>query len=599
MANLRRIVLVGLWLSGLILFCQHGSGATSTPALATGPLPTELAQANWLRGPGSMPPLKMRRAPLLVAGDEGTLWVVRTVTVDGPPEASGFQLLAHETGRKTNNRDAWTLAQLRGQAPVILGDPAAVSVLPAEKSGTHAPAYILFDNGQMYAYSLTDRLGFDNLPSGQKPVAAAGFSDGVYVLTLAPTAAPATTAAAAPNSASQPTATSAPGAAQVWSLYRYSAGRWTGLALGAAGEHGWPVADAAPVLLLQTGIVALAWPGPDQTLKLRWTGTLDERPSAPSHTFTLPVKELIPRLQAVTIGPESFLLWTGRGPTDGLEIHGVALRNLERLQTPTTTRPAQAPDVRWLSPLDLGTLATGIEPGRDVAVGRTGGSLIGVVATREGDLKSLLFDTTGKLLEGPSLIEPQEEAEPIFGQNIIFILLIALLALSLWQWRRRPMQLRLPQTLKPAYLRQRVLAGAIDLALPVFAVVLFRHLYRDQQWISLGKQWFDALWDQELWGRSPELLWILAGYTAHVTITELLTGRSLGKTVLGIKVVAIDGERPRPLPILLRNAMRAIEVSTGLLLIYVLLNDQRQRLGDLLARTIVVREAAPDEEPET
>ncbi|MEI8194670.1 MAG: RDD family protein, partial [Phycisphaerae bacterium] len=451
-------------------------------------------------------------------------------------------------------------------------------------------------------------------PDGQKPLAAVGWNDGVFVLTRGPARPPATAPNNTPTTAvlpAPPAAITAPttaGAlptapAQYWTLYRYTNRKWLPITLGPVGAPGWPASAAQPVLIHQPGQVTLAWFNPDapRQLYLRPLGYAESPPLqfAPQ-TFAIP--EDLTRLQAVSIGPESFLFWPAHGipnatsKTNTIELHGLALRGLLGANSQPADRSAALP---LLKPLDLTALSTGIDPLRDISVARTGNSFIAVVAGPDGNLQSILFDTTGKPLEGPSSIKPQEITDSLITQNVIMVFMLALLALSLWQWRIRSIPPKLPKTVQPAYLRQRLLAAAIDLALPLLGVIIAWHLYRDGAWMTLGKRWFAAFQDQELWGRSPDLLWTLGLYIAHVTLSELAFGRSLGKAILGIRVVAIDGSRPRPMAIILRNLVRAIEVITGVLLIYVLLNDLHQRLGDLLARTVVVRDVvaeAPDAE---
>jgi len=91
----------------------------------------------------------------------------------------------------------------------------------------------------------------------------------------------------------------------------------------------------------------------------------------------------------------------------------------------------------------------------------------------------------------------------------------------------------------------------------------------------------------------PEVLWFLGGYIVHVTVGELLFARSLGKAILGLKVVAADGEAASAMAILIRNLVRVPEILTGILLLYILINEHHQRLGDLLARTLVVGQPKP------
>ena len=91
---------------------------------------------------------------------------------------------------------------------------------------------------------------------------------------------------------------------------------------------------------------------------------------------------------------------------------------------------------------------------------------------------------------------------------------------------------------------------------------------------------------------APGLLWI-AGWFLYFFLGEALAGRTLGKAALGLRVVhAHDGSRPGLGAIAARTALRPIDglpLFYGLGLLTILLTPSRQRLGDLAARTVVVR----------
>ncbi len=111
---------------------------------------------------------------------------------------------------------------------------------------------------------------------------------------------------------------------------------------------------------------------------------------------------------------------------------------------------------------------------------------------------------------------------------------------------------------------------------------------------------FSGIWSQGSanWAniiKSPELMSILALYLLHVTIGELFWGQSIGKHLCHLRVIALDGKKPTALAILVRNFIRLFEIVPGILLIYMVMNPNRQRVGDLLARTMVISEDQPQE----
>ena len=74
----------------------------------------------------------------------------------------------------------------------------------------------------------------------------------------------------------------------------------------------------------------------------------------------------------------------------------------------------------------------------------------------------------------------------------------------------------------------------------------------------------------------------------HSTVTELFLGRSLGKIVLGAKLLAADGGRPGRGRLLLRNVMKCLVVLIPPLAVIALANPSLQGLEDLAGGTTVV-----------
>ena len=71
-------------------------------------------------------------------------------------------------------------------------------------------------------------------------------------------------------------------------------------------------------------------------------------------------------------------------------------------------------------------------------------------------------------------------------------------------------------------------------------------------------------------------------------------GQTLGKRVFGLRVVDAQGLRLRPAQVVLRNLLRSVDFLPGAYLVGAtacLLSSKSQRLGDLAANTVVLREA--------
>ncbi len=82
--------------------------------------------------------------------------------------------------------------------------------------------------------------------------------------------------------------------------------------------------------------------------------------------------------------------------------------------------------------------------------------------------------------------------------------------------------------------------------------------------------------------------------------TEATWGQTLGKRWLGLCVVGEDGSAPTPRAVLVRNLLRPIDGLPAFYLVGFVVavsNPRRQRLGDLIADTLVVSTTAPRPAP--
>jgi len=78
---------------------------------------------------------------------------------------------------------------------------------------------------------------------------------------------------------------------------------------------------------------------------------------------------------------------------------------------------------------------------------------------------------------------------------------------------------------------------------------------------------------------------------AYYFVAEAITGQTLGKRLLGLRVMRASGERPGAGAIFLRTLLRlvdALPLLYALGLIVALSTGRRQRIGDLVAGTVVV-----------
>ncbi|BAM03798.1 hypothetical protein PSMK_16390 [Phycisphaera mikurensis NBRC 102666] len=173
---------------------------------------------------------------------------------------------------------------------------------------------------------------------------------------------------------------------------------------------------------------------------------------------------------------------------------------------------------------------------------------------------------------------------------LLLVLMVATMATFLF-WRRDPrkQELRLGPDQRLATTPTRLAAAAIDLlpglllawlAFGSTAESLFAH------WPGLGRPSTPL---QTL----PPLL-VVGVTTLHTGLAEAVTGRSLGKLLLRLRVADLAGGRVGFGRALLRMAMKPVDLLAVLLLVLPLINPHRQRLCDLVAGTVVLGPAGSD-----
>jgi uncharacterized RDD family membrane protein YckC len=178
-----------------------------------------------------------------------------------------------------------------------------------------------------------------------------------------------------------------------------------------------------------------------------------------------------------------------------------------------------------------------------------------------------------------------------------FIVFIAGLALAtpflILMWKKDPQgqSVQLPRGLHLAELGSRAAAAFIDMAPGLGFVLLFRGVPIEQLtalWPRTGITWESV---------SPQLT-AIGIYIGYTFLAELFFGTSPGKAMLGLRVTGLHGEPPNLWQVLARNLLKAVELAATPLLVFALISPARQRVGDMLARTVVVRRATPeDDEP--
>lgn len=95
-----------------------------------------------------------------------------------------------------------------------------------------------------------------------------------------------------------------------------------------------------------------------------------------------------------------------------------------------------------------------------------------------------------------------------------------------------------------------------------------------------------------LWrSRVGIFLGVVLGLAGYFIVLEWLFGQTIGKRITGVVVVSRDGSPITFRQSLIRNLLRVIDsfLSYALALVVMLMNEDRQRVGDLVADTLVVR----------
>src|SRR5206468_1478199 len=144
------------------------------------------------------------------------------------------------------------------------------------------------------------------------------------------------------------------------------------------------------------------------------------------------------------------------------------------------------------------------------------------------------------------------------GQNIAMVLLVLMLTLSLWQWRQKPMPATLPKGTAIAPIHIRAIAFLIDTTIPYVLTLVIMG-----DWSAGGAggggfteplgRWMGLLSHPEDFGKSLDLLVFLGIYLGHVIVGEMFFRKSLGKALLGLQVVMLDGQSPTVGAVLVRN----------------------------------------------
>jgi uncharacterized RDD family membrane protein YckC len=137
-------------------------------------------------------------------------------------------------------------------------------------------------------------------------------------------------------------------------------------------------------------------------------------------------------------------------------------------------------------------------------------------------------------------------------------------------------------------LGRRVAAALVDAGVILVLLVLIASLFGNDE----VSNW--SLW-AETQGR-PRVAFLLLTF-AYFFGSELVWAQTLGKRLLGLRVVRADGSKADAGPVFVRNLVRLVDWLPALYVFGAIAvfatGERRQRLGDLAAGTRVVSGATP------
>ncbi len=513
-------------------------------------------------------------ADLRAVGSKDTLWILIETADEDPPQTR-----------------VWMRRRDRGFRRPQTGSLQPMGIERAAALGSDL--HLFYRSGAHYRLDSQRVMPQRVLPDRQVPLRLAtdNTKGTLYAIARAvrpgatPTKTPATSTAPKGPVATAPTATrsSEPGSPSeaTWALYRFEVGSWEVAsplpAWFRSEEQHWLCADDARVHLFSLA------PHPDAPVRHRvWSEgswrRLDDVPLPPTAN---PLAAMVANTYLALIA------W------------------VPGKDAPSSLIGAKRLSGEWmrfeLSDPDNETL--GLSPERLQVTAFN--DRIAVVARfePEGPIQLGLWTTEGGPPEADLETLPQWPSDkdalrgPRLPEAVGYIILAAVIAMIFW--RRQQSMIRdipLPEDIRLAQPGWRFLAFLLDLAPPLLIVgVLFipwlSEVLRQLEAEDLtGNEWFERFLGSLAWP------WIAtrALYVVYVGATEYAWSTSPGKRLFRCYIVSEDLSRPLPQQIALRNVLKFLELQPEVfaLLVFIILTRNQQRLGDVLARTIVVQPVA-------
>lgn len=219
--------------------------------------------------------------------------------------------------------------------------------------------------------------------------------------------------------------------------------------------------------------------------------------------------------------------------------------------------------------------------------------------------------TVDDLLRASSRMQRVEEVMQYFLVAIISAGFAVMFLLK--PYITTPRILMLPPTLKPANLIKRVVALIADLLIVQIPIGIVANYFLVSVRGVPRSEIIDMMKEepQRLIETCPELMYFgmafVIIFAVYGTAMEMMCGWTIGKKIMGLRVVTDDAVKPPLREAALRNifkivALVSISPASAMpwyflfLVIVMFVTRYRQRIGDLIARTVVVEAALPSEQ---
>ncbi|MCC6361815.1 MAG: RDD family protein [Phycisphaerales bacterium] len=440
-------------------------------------------------------------------------------------------------------------------------------------------ALLIFDNGGMYRFTLrvNDPMTEANVPGGAPPIDLGFLDDSVFAIV--------------PSAAADRMITA--GTSAPYSLVEYRGTAWRGVArIDEIRKE--PPGDLPTRVGVTAGELFIVWSDDGESIHVTQR---DRSGSEPKETGTI---------AATGVQHFWFTLLSGLPSLVSVEDVDGAEKLVVRRLLPASGKPGR----EWratameFSPLPGGRAVKSYK----TAVGFN--QHLALLAADDTGEHFVQFARAGeKPLETSFSIDATLNAplQTVYVQNFMHMALYAVLifVMVFLFWFRRDSVLQtvtLPPDAALALAFQRLLGWLIDFA-PIAIVVALVMGVEPAAGVGRLFDWGIVSSKDTSIPPRPVLVWwavSVSVYVAYALLMELLVGRTLGKMLVGTRVLGEQGDRPRTWQVITRNLMRIFELFPHfwIFAFIVLLSRNRQRLGDVFGRTVVVRKIDPKTQAE-